>query len=182
MSWWRRNRWGLLALLPALVLALWSSVADGYPLYWNAKPREPVTSPAGGWLAFAGARMRLVELAPATGLADFGGHPVALPAGARAWRARIAFDTAAPDAIAGCRLTLEDAAARTFEAGPAELQGARIPFASCRPDRAADAPPVSGRQAFETVAHFVLPTSALPAAVRVTVATKLPRYARLIAG
>jgi hypothetical protein len=126
--------------------------------------------------------MRLVELAPATGLADFGGHPVALPAGARAWRARIAFDTPQPDALAGCRLTLEDAAGRTFEAGPAELQRARIPFASCVADRAAGTAPAPGNQAFETVAHFVLPESAPPAAVRVTVATKLPRYARLIAG
>jgi hypothetical protein len=176
-TWLRRNRWGLLALVPALVLALWPSGCDGYARYRASRPREPVTASRGGWVTFAGARMRLVELVPAGDLADFGGRPVPLPEGTRAWRARIAFEAPRTAPVAGCRLTLEDTAGRTFEAGPAELQGARIPFAGCAPEPADGASP-----AFETVAHFLLPTAARPAAVRVTVATQLPRYARLIAG
>jgi hypothetical protein len=173
-GWWRRNRWGLVFLVPALALALWPSVADGYPAYWNAKPREPVTASPGGWVDFAGARMRLVELAPATGLAGFDGKPVALPPGVKAWRARIAFD-AGPGAtgLAGCALKLADAAGHTYEAGPVELRKARTPFPTCTAEK--DAGP-----RYETVAHFVTPPDARPVAVHLIVPTQLPRYARIV--
>jgi hypothetical protein len=171
VSWVRRNQWGLLALVPALVLALWSSAVDGYRLYWQSAPRTPVSGAPGGWVDYGGARLRLAELVPATDLVDFDGHPVTLPAGTKPWRARIAVDPA----LAGCRLLLEDATGRTFGAGPAELERAQVPFASCAPDKASGG-------AFETVAYFVLPAGARPVAVRVAVANALPRYARLIAG
>ena len=175
-GWWRRNRWGLVALLPALLGASALDLGDGYDRFWNSQPRAPVGPGADGWVAFAGARVRLAALAPAEDLREYGGQPFAPPPGVRVWRAAIAFDGAAPGgALAGCRLLLEDAAGRTFDAGPTELRRARTPIAGCTP-------PSGARGPYETVAYFVTPAGARPVAVRVVLFTKLPAYARLTAG
>jgi len=176
-GWWRRNRWGLAALIPALVAASAVDVGDAYHRLWKSQPRRPVTPSADGWVSFAGGRVRLGELAPATDLGDRDGGSFAAPAGVRVWRAEIVFDTGARDAFDGCRLLLEDAAGRTFDAGPAELRGARIPYASCVAPRTP--PPAAGSTTFQTMAYFALPASARPVAVRLMLLKQLPAYARL---
>lgn len=172
-GWWRRNRWGLLALIPMLAAAGWVHYDDVHDSYWASRPREPVAADASGWVFFAGARIRLVGLEPATDLRTFGGEPFQPPAGVAAWRATIVLQAPDQEALTGCALLLEDAAGNTYEANPRELDGARVPFASCTADDE-PAPP-----SYETVAYFATPVSAQAAAVRVTVATRLPRYARL---
>src|SRR6185369_7590884 len=112
---------------------------------------------------FAGARLRLAELTPATDLRSFGGRPYTPPASVRVWRAEIVFAGAARDALAGCRLTLEDDAGRTFDASPAELRRLRVPFASCAPPPAPAATPSSTMPAeYTTMAYFVTPAGARP--------------------
>jgi hypothetical protein len=173
-GWWRRNWWGLLVLVPALALAIVRQLPDAYDMYWKTQPREPVSAAAGQWVSFAGARMRLVELAEATDVVDFDRHPFTVGHGVRIWRARIAFDTQNPEAIGGCRIEAEDGTGRTFGANPSELSRAHVPYAGCSPDTDKAPGP-----AFEIVAYFVLPPGDRPVAVRITLLTRLPRYAHL---
>jgi hypothetical protein len=180
-GWWRRNRWGLAALLPALVAAIGLDVRDGFRHHRDAQPSDPVAAGADGWVTLAGMRMRLAELAPVTQLEAYGGRRYAPPASLKAWRAEIVFDgPAPPGGLLGCRLFLEDDTGRTFDASPAELRGARIPIADCAPQAASAAtPPRPGRPEYTTLAYFVTPASARPVAVRLTLTGTLPRFARL---
>jgi len=172
--WWRRNWWGLLALVPALALAFYAPVKDARDQYWLSKPHEPVSAAADGWVSYAGARMRLVALVPATDVKDFSGKPVSLAGGAQIWRATIAFKAPDPTKIDGCELALESSDGATFEANPSELTRADVHYASCAPDTSAK----PGLE-YQAVAYFVVPRTTRPVAVWVILATKLPRYAWL---
>jgi len=197
-GWWRRNRWGLVALLPALVAAMGVNLSSAYEMYWKSQPREPVAVGDGGWVAFAGARMRLVDLALADDLKDSYSNPVTPPEGTRVWRARIAFDAPQPEPLAGCELLLEDDAGRTYEATPRDVPRVSLPFPSCKPDTSASkttatptpatSAPTSSAPAtiapatvtsYETVAYFITSSAAHPVAVRVILPERLPAYARL---
>jgi hypothetical protein len=182
-SWWRRNRWGLVALLPALAAAIGPGVREGYRHHRDAQPSAPIGAGADGWVVFAGAHMRLAEITPATELRDYRGRRYTPPSSLRVWRAEIVFDGTAREALAICRLLLEDAAGRTFDAGPAELRGLRIPLPGCTPQPAGpDAPSRSNRADYATMAYFVTPASARPVAVRVMLTSLWPSYARLTGG
>ncbi|MEQ4303088.1 hypothetical protein ABNF97_17120 [Plantactinospora sp. B6F1] len=175
LGWWRRNRWGLLALLPALVLALGPGMRDGYQRYSQAEYLEPVGVGADGWVGFSDARIRLVELVEAPSVPARGSRRVTLPAGVRVWRAVLVFEPSTPEALIGCLSYLEDRDGRLFSWNPAELRGAGLPIPRC----VADDPAV---RSFQTEAYFVLPDSAVPAAVWIVKATQRPRYARLPLG
>lgn len=172
-GWWRRNRWGLLALVPVLLLAAGLRAGDVYQVFWKRQPRAPVGPAADGWVTYGKARMRLVALAPATDLAGFGGAPFTPPAGVTAWKATVAFEATKDAGLGACRLLLEDEAGRTYGPSPNELSGARLPYPSCTPD--GDPPPTS----YQSVIYFATPTAARPAAVRIVLTLVLPRYARL---
>jgi hypothetical protein len=173
-GWWRRNRWGLVALGPVLAATValqWGDVRDRY---FRSEPREPVNAAGDGWVTYAGARMRLTDLGPATDLDDFAGRPYQPPGGTEVWRATLRFDTPRPDDIAGCDIALEDGAGRIYAANPQELTSTRARFASCIPSDEDE-----GKPEFERVAHFIVPAGARAAAVRITLTSQLPRYARL---
>ncbi|BCB80925.1 hypothetical protein Pflav_073350 [Phytohabitans flavus] len=125
-GWWRRNRWGLIALLPVLALALAPSVNDALDQY-NRYAHEAVLPSAGGWISYSDARMRLVSFGPATDLKTYGGEPFQPPDKTKAWKATVEFEAADKEAIIGCDLALEDAEGRLFSTNPAELSGARTP-------------------------------------------------------
>src|SRR5262245_56281362 len=176
-SWWRRHRWGLAALLPALAAALGPGVREGYKHHRDAQPSAPIGAGADGWAVFAGAHMRLAELTPATELRDYRGRPFTPPPSLRVWRAEIVFDGAARDRLTVCRLLLEDAAGRTFDASPTELRGLRLPLPGCAPQPAgAGTRPREGSGEYATMAYFVTPASARPVAVRVMLGSLLPSY------
>ncbi|GAB3972399.1 hypothetical protein V1634_07510 [Plantactinospora veratri] len=175
VGWWRRNRWGLLALLPALVLALTPGVKDGYERYSRAEYLEPVGVGADGWATFAGARIRLVELVELPSLPGRDDRPVPLPEGVRLWRAELAFELPAPEALIGCLPYLEDREGRLFSANPPELTGARLPSPGCVADDPA-------QRTLRVDAYFLLPRPATPVALRIVKATQRPRYARLPVG
>jgi hypothetical protein len=184
MRWWRRNWWGLLALAPVLVAIVLLSPDEPYQTWWKAEPREPVHTRADGWVSYAGARLRLAQLAPAQ-LLDAAGEPFPVPEGLRAWQATVTIEPGAdPEALAGCELRLEDGDGRLFGSGPSELDEAELAdgdlfFAdSCYPPEDDEA----GGGGFETVAVFLLPAAADPAALRVSVLAQLPVYARLEVG
>ena len=177
-GWWRRNWWGLLLLVPALALAFVPPLRDTYHQFRRSQFTTPISGSPGGWVGFAGARMRLAGLAVDGGLRDFSGKPLDLPDGVRAWRATIDFDAPDQHGLLGCEIDLEATDGTTFASDPDELDGFDVPIADCTPDDTSDTPPAR----YQTVAYFVLPPSAKPAGLRITTATKLPTYARLTLG
>jgi hypothetical protein len=164
-GWWRRNRWGLIGLVPALGLALAVPVHDEYGAFWNAKPRDPVAATA-GWVSYDGASMHLDALTPAL-------EP-GLPAGLGVWRATVDFRSTSGDALEGCAVTMEDASGSTYDANPVELTdlGLDVGPVICAPD---GKPAPTWRQ----VLYFLAPGGVRPVAVRVVVASQLPEYVRL---
>lgn len=178
VGWWRRNRWGLIALLPVLGLALGPKTVDAYHTYHNADPREPVQTTPGAWTTFAGGQLRLIELTVAT-VHDYNGEPLALPSGVRPWRVAIEFRVTDTNAYAGCDLWLQDDQGRLFSANPVELRGADVPYAGCTSSDVGDEHHTDAPVVYQTLAYFVLPASAQATAARVTLATALPRFALL---
>lgn len=173
-GWWRRNLWGLLALLPILAATGWLHYDSVKERYWEGQPRIPVSAGADGWAPLASARVRLVTLEPADDLKTYAGKPFTPPSGVAVWRAVLAFEAPDQEAIGGCKLLLEDTTGKTYGAGPRELDGARLPFATSCLAEDQPAPP-----SYEVTAYFTTPSAAQAAAVRIEVTRDLPRYARL---
>jgi hypothetical protein len=176
-GWWRRNRWGLLALVPAIALGLAVPVHDNWAVLWDHAPRTQVGPSTDGWVGFAGAEIRLVTLAPATDLTDASGRPARFPAGVTVWQASITFRTADASRLLGCDLRMVDQAGATYQFNPAELQDADVdvPYADCSPSGDAATPPPSWT---ETV-YFAAPSDVRPVCVRLTLEPDLPKYALL---
>ena len=176
-NWWRRNRWGLIALVPVLATTVWLSWGDAYDRYWKRQPNEPVRAGSDGWVSFAGARMRLEGLGEGEHLTVFGGEKFTPPSGTAVWEARIAFDAPKPDDLGGCQIKLQDSAGTIYDASPVELSSVRVGaervgFASCTPDFDETA-----KTKYERAAYFLTPASIRPAAVRIILPTQNPRYA-----
>jgi hypothetical protein len=181
-GWWRRNWWALAGLVPALVTMVMVSPNDSYQMWRTAEPREAVLPGEDGWVGYADTRVRLAELVPAD-LRDSLGERFPLPPGLRAWQATVTISRLAnPDEdLLLCELQLEDEAGRRFGNGPVELSGAQLGpdgpsvflFSTCRPDDEH-----AGAASFDVVGLFLLPAPARPAAVRLSSADELPRYAR----
>lgn len=176
--WWRRNWWGLVALLPALALAFYAPIKDFYHQYWFDKPHQPVNSTRGGWVDYADARMRLISLSPVDDVEDYSGKPVTFPGGARVWHGTLELAAQNPDDMYGCRVSLESSGGSTFQNDPSELGqvDADLRDQGCAPDILAKPAPGA---AYRTNVYFLLPDTARPVAVRITFETQLPRYARL---
>jgi hypothetical protein len=176
-GWWRRNRWGVAALVPMLALALALPVYDGYTDYWTKAPRTPVAAGSDGWVAFAKAKLRLTAINPETGLTDGAGDPVTLPADMRAWSATIRFSASNPLALGGCDVALTDTSGDTYASDPSELTdlGADVDITDCAPDSDSGSTVTSWTDVF----YFVTPAGVKPAGVRVAMDAQLPRYAWL---
>lgn len=182
-GWWRRNWWGLLAVLPVLVALLAIHPNQPYQQWRQAEPRTAVTAGGDGWVAYGGARLQLAELAPAV-LVDRAGEPFPLPAGVAAWQATVVIAPGPdPDVLAGCRFRLEDGQGRQFSNDPNLLRDARLPDQGFFIDgRCTPEDDDAAAETFSTVVMFALPAAAEPAALRVTLPRELPRYALLSVG
>jgi hypothetical protein len=177
-GWWKRNRWGVLGLVPALAAALALPAEEFYDRRNRQRPVQPVSAGPGAWTDYGRARIRLMVLAAPTDIQAFNGKPYAPPAGTRVWRVVLELRADKPaEALGGCEVFLEDDRGRTFEHSPTELGGARLPSALCTPG--SEAGNVTGP--YESRFHFLLPADATAIAVRLWVVTALPEYARLTA-
>jgi hypothetical protein len=175
-GWWRRNRWGLLLLVPALALGLYSPARNAYAQYWKKQPHSPVSSTPGGWVSFADARMRVERLAVDPDLKDFFGEPFKVADGAQPWRAAIDFDTRNQRELAICQVYLEAADGDLYSENPSELGDYDVSgLTSCGAPDATGAPD----EKYQVVVYFLLPPGVRPAAVRIIVGGHLPGYARL---
>jgi len=176
-SWWRRNRWGVAALVPALALALAVPIHDAYTAYGKSAPRTPVTAESGDWVTYDKSQMRLSTMTSPARIEDSIGSPVTLPAGLRVWRATITFRSQDADALDGCDVMLTDTSGNSYDGNPDELSdlGLDAPLSACAPDTMSVKPP----KQWSTVVEFLLPAGAKPAGIRVISADQLPRYAWL---
>ncbi len=176
-GWWRRNRWGVLLLVPVMGLGVAEPIHDQWHVFWDTAPRTPVSGAAGGWVTFAGADFRLDSLAPVTTFTNDFGKPVALPTGMSVWRASIAVKPGQHAELDRCDIRMVDTAGTTFDDNPSELADAGIfpAYTSCNPPGDAATPPAS----WTDVAYFVAPIGVHPTAVRVLIDPELPTYALL---
>lgn len=179
-GWWRRNVWGLLALLPVLLAITAADPYGAWSVWRETRPGSAVIAGADGWVSYAGARARLVSVEPAD-LRRRDEEPFPLPSGLAAWQATVSFErTAQPDgSLRGCEFRLEDDSGRLFGDDPSEVVDAYVAGESyfggviC-------APPAEDPDAarYDVVALFVLPGPARPVALRLTALDAKPDYAR----
>ncbi|MEU8078502.1 hypothetical protein AB0B31_24040 [Catellatospora citrea] len=163
-GWWRRNVWGLVALLPMLALML---AAAGYSdlEFWQRGKPAVVLPAADGVADFAGVRVRVAELVEATDLKRGGDRPFVVPGNMTAWRVVLDVEGPTdPEQVPFCEISIEDTAGNLYADQPKELSSARTPLGNCKPDNS-PVPAASGRH--QTVAHFVTPRGVDIAAVRV---------------
>ncbi|NDL59460.1 hypothetical protein [Phytoactinopolyspora mesophila] len=117
-GWWRRNRWGLVALPFVLTAALVASSYHVEDRWWLQRPRMAVSAEQGEWADFADSRYdrsgdvpielraRLISLEEATQPFGRPGDDLDLPSGTQGVAVVLEL-VADPDVpLAGCRLSL----------------------------------------------------------------------------
>ena len=126
MTWWRRNRWALLALLPALALALLASSDRVSAYYWSADLHDPRPGAQGTWVEHrdrvqdvSGERpidiaVRLDGVAT-TDAAWESSSDLVLPPGTRAVRVDLTLRAAPDDPVRVCTLAVRDAAGTRYD-------------------------------------------------------------------
>lgn len=208
MGWWRRNRWGLVGVIPAILLLFALSAEYLYEKTYKGKPRNPVPAGADSSFELSGTRLRLVDLGPATDLKAYDGKAFQPPPGVAIWRARIEFFIVVPkdpnedlfpgldplpgetkppvdpDAppetkLGGCEIVLEDTQGRLYDDDPTDLLRGARDTSSGGCMADWDAP---DPKHYVTTIYFALPPDAEPVAVRVNDLLSLPDYARLEPG
>jgi hypothetical protein len=173
VNWFARNRWGLIALAPALALVVAVS-AQGVQTTLSARPTRAVPADGDGWYHLAEARLRLSTLEHATGLMTASGRPFTPFSHVVIWRAVIDFDAANPALIGDCQVSLEDDLGRTYDTDPdLELAGS-VGGTSRGCLRVEDS-----TTRYSNAEFFALPESAHPVAVRVVVDGYQPLYVRM---
>jgi hypothetical protein len=184
--WWRRNRWGIVAVVPLVAAAMWFSPDDSFQTLRDEHLEEVVRPGDDGWASYGGGRFRLTGFGRAELSAD-DGQPFRVR-GLTAWQATITIEAGAdPEALVGCRIELEDAAGRRYLDAPQALGSASAPgggglyAADCTPplDESGENP-LPGP--FETVAYFLLPESIDPVALRISQYVQTSAYVRIDVG
>lgn len=126
-SWWRRNRYGVLALPVVIALAV---AANGIRLddwWWSADLRSATTGQQGEPVDFhqeyddaVGATtrslsVRLDDVVELDAVPQSFGDPVPVPEGLRALRVDLSFEADPDQSVYGCRLALRDADGQRYE-------------------------------------------------------------------
>jgi hypothetical protein len=182
--WWRRNWWGITAVVPLLVAVVVVSPSGAYEALRDQYAEEEVVRPGGdGWASYGGVRLRLTGFGPAE-LWDDEEQPFRVP-GLTAWQATLTMEIGDdPEALLGCKLELEDTAGQRYMDAPQVLgsandaDGSGLYAANCT--RPYDEEDENGP--FEMVGYFLLPESTEPVALRVSHHTQDAAYVRLEVG
>ncbi|MDO9379600.1 MAG: hypothetical protein Q7T56_12195 [Nocardioidaceae bacterium] len=204
--WLRRNRWGLVLVLPLVVVALLASSSRLLVYWWDPGFHEGATAGADGVVSFAGeyddgfqqypveADLRLdgvTKVDAVTGGARPG--PVTVPDGAQLWRVDLHVEADPDIALGGCNLALvDDAGTRWVSSTLSAYTTAEVGTFPCVPTDAIGPRPVIGVKgakpevpageperppAYDTQAYVLTPDDARPTAVRMW--WILPAYAEL---
>jgi hypothetical protein len=180
-GWWRRNRWGLVLLLP-LLAGLFG--LNGHLIYvrnYAGLPNQPVPVDATGKATLDDYAVRVIELAVVENqqelrkLQPFGSP--GLPASVKVWRLILSVD-APPDSFVGqCAIRLDDdATGRSYAMGPSELSGEGSLHSNkdgCYADDDEQPAP------FTATTYFLLPAETRPSAIVIAWDSRLPRFVRL---
>ena len=146
MSWWQRNRWALVALLPALALALVASSDRVSTYYWSADLHDARPGARGAWLEH---RDRVNEVsgerAITLGVRLDGVHrtdagwesivPLSLPPGTRAVRVDLTLRADPDEPMRTCQLAVRDADGTRYDYDWAAAGGSQ-PVSPCVPPEA----------------------------------------------
>jgi hypothetical protein len=178
VGWWRRNRWGLILLLP-LILGLVAIDADLiYQKVWGTEHKQPLTVDENGGVTFPvdGSRLRLVDLTRVSDLTGLTSVELTLPPTVVIWRGRIEIQAPRESTIGACTVTLEDADGRIYATNPSEMRTSRVTSYGCLGDTDAGD---TGPSTYVATSYFALPVDARPVALRISLPDELPRYVRL---
>ncbi|MCC2315235.1 hypothetical protein [Cellulomonas xiejunii] len=143
-GWWRRNRWGLVALPVALALALGASGDRVRTLWWDHDLRRPVGAAPGKTVAYhddlldgVGGTYRVDVQVRLDGVEDATELPrhMQLPSGARAVRVDLTLSADPGTVLVGCRLAVRDAEGTRYDHVPSAW-GAAQPTVPCTPEGA----------------------------------------------
>lgn len=199
-SWWRRNRWGMMLLPVALVVALAAGSSRIHAYWWvrGFHAQAPVTDGVAsltdeyddGHLRYPiEARFRVASFAPAPDVTLDNDDP--LPDGLRAWRLRFAVEADPDIVLSGCSVAVVDSAGnviREDDSGlglnqfnvsrcvPEDTPGPGVDVGSTDPPKLDDGESPRPRT-FTTDTVFVLPEESTPRAVRLWYF--LPNYVEL---
>jgi hypothetical protein len=172
MTWVRRNRWGLLLLVPAFVLALLGNSSRLQLFWWDYKPHEPTRTGLGAPVAFAevfddfDGRWRrtlhasVVSVLPHTVALDEEGAAIEdpTPPGAQWVAVRLHVETAPTTVLFACQLSVLDADGREAKYGATSVGRYDLPTSPCVPaDR--PGPQSGGREAQRAAAQNPRPAS-----------------------
>lgn len=200
-GWWRRNIFGVLLLVPALVLTAVEPVISNYETLWTRRERVPAQVAEGAWASYGGVRVRLVEVAEEKDLPAYGGQRKPAPTGMRVVRVVLAFEGPGT-ALSLCKLTLLSTTGDEYAARPDELSGASLGYDPCSVEEAIEpvdqvgtstsaSPSATATQAvanptpsvdpsanhqWRTETYFVMPLDAYPGKVHLSLSTLLPDY------
>ena len=120
MTWWRRNRWALLALLPALALALVASSDRVSASYWTADLHDARPGTQGEWVEHRdavpvpGGEQSITMAVRLDGVSDTdqgweSSSPLSLPPGAHGVRVDLSLRAAPDEPLVTCQLAVRDA-------------------------------------------------------------------------
>ena len=147
MTWLRRNRWGLLLLLPAFALALLGSSSRLQLFWWDYKPHEPTRTTLGEPASFAEdfhdfdgewrreLSVSVLSVLPHTVALDEEGTVVEdpTPPGAQWVVVRMHVEADPRTVLFGCQLSIVDAEGREAQYGRTGVARFDLPTSPCIP-------------------------------------------------
>jgi hypothetical protein len=146
MSWWRRNRWALFALLPALALALVASSDRVSTYFWSADLRDARQATQGVWLEHRDRVLDVSGVRPIDlGVRLDGVHgtdagwesasPLVLPPGTHAVRVDLTLRASPDEPLRTCLLAVRDADGTRYDYDWGAAGGSQ-PASPCVPSEA----------------------------------------------
>lgn len=194
-TWLRRNRWGLILLPVALVLALAASSSRVQLFWWNYGPHDVTSGRQGAPVSFtqdwqdrAGRHTRSLtvtvdSVTTATDVRVEGAaEPVAvrIPNGSTLWRVRLSVEADPQASLWGCKLALIDTKGSVYDTMTKLIEPSyKLKTNPCTPDGATGPAPVlydgmkqdpqeqDRPRSYTTDAYLVATTGAVPTAVRI---------------
>lgn len=166
MSWWRRNRLALPAMVLALGALAWPLSETARERWWVLAPHVAVEPNSEGWASIDGHRVRLTGFDEVRDLPD--GDE--MPEGLKAWRAELTSEVTGGDAQLSCEVELADTEGNTYSAGSSYLPSFDDETLSVN---------CGGGEEPGGIVYFLLPADAEPAHLQLTNVDLFPDFWRL---
>lgn len=193
-TWLSRNRWGLILLPFAIVLALLASSSRVQLFWWNYGPHEVTEGRQGSpvsfsqeWMDRAGKHTRsltvtVTSIAPADKvILENNPEPleVTVPKGSTLWRVDLSVRADPMAVLWGCQMSVLDSQGREFEATPRLIEPSfKLKVSPCTPEGARgpapvlydgmkqDADELDRPESYTTSAYLPMTNGAVPKTVR----------------